>query len=266
MVFIVFAMPRSLRTAPTKSVRFDNSDGMVRTTQGRLVRRPPSPSPEPSPEPEPESEPEQQDEDEPSTESEPEAIAPITTELELRWVFENMKTGQNSTIVRMASWAPGNELREDYYFTVELNDLKRQVSNFYSTYIDDRADEWSSYSLRGVNAQVSHRGSARNPYHFALDYLECESLKAIYSKVKQLHLDGARDIRVLITQHARLQAKTPPPVVESQSQTSVSTTKPRSSQKRPRSETATERQNRGREAARDAKRLTGNSTTVIWDE
>lgn len=121
-----------------------------------------------------------------------------------------------------------------------------------------------------MSAIVSCRGTSKNPYHFSLDGGEdLDSYKSMYEKIKQLHSEKARDIRAIVSQYFKLhfRERTPQPgASQSQSQSQTPSSQPRSSQKRARAETATDRQNRAREAVRDVDRLTGNHTTAIWEE
>lgn len=259
---------------------------MTRDTAGRLSRATPTPQPRRRPRKSPvahksvedpptveeetgeegedtQSQSQVNDDDSTESEVEEEVMAPITTQVELQFILDNVKCNPAGKSIAMSCWLqPGNQIRVDARFRLELQDIKRMADDWASQYVFDHFEQWSSYQLREFSAVVFSRGNSKNPYRFALGEGEVETYKSLYSRVKQLHIDKAKDIRFIVSMYFRLREKTPE---LSQVQTTPQSSQ-RPGQKRPRSETATERQHRGRSASRDAERLTGNHVPEIFAE
>lgn len=182
--------PRTLRAAPAKTVRFDNSDGLIRNTLGRPVQRrsPAAARVQAEDDDEPSQREDEAGDDEAgesgsSTEEDVEVMPPIQTRIEVRWVLDKVREAFGTSI-KMGCWRqPDNELMEDFIFAVELNDIKQQSLTWCTTFVEDRSEQWAGYSLLGVSANVSHKGNARDPVHFALDYFEYKTLKSVYEQV-----------------------------------------------------------------------------------
>lgn len=270
---IVVDMPE-LRSKRSKSVRFDNSVGFATmpAPRGRLRRasKPTPPSnarlvtPPSTGEGATISQSVEAEGIEQSVIEERQVeIAPITTALELRRLVDNLRErlSTGSTYL-MSSWTqPGNIISDDIDLLIELTDLRYDCVKWADRYCSHR-DEWSSYQLREVSAEVSVKG-IRQPYGFDIDWEEAASLRAVYQKVRDLHYEGAKGVRLVVNCHIWLKSATPqlPEIQESQ----LSQPPPSAQKKRAR-ETVTEKQRRMNSTHRAAAIAVGNFVDQIFQE
>lgn len=263
----------SLRKQPAKSVRFrESAAGAVRTPKGRLVRSkqvdnaavveendsqqaPPDNEGESQRSPSADNNEEEEEEEEEGDT----VVAPITTALEVRRIVDNVRGLTPGTTVKMSCWnQPDNEISDDNILLREMCDLKFNCESWCDEYCSLR-DEWSGYTLREVDAEVTQKGQGRQPFRYDLNWYNISKYRRMYTKVRELHYEGAKGVRVIVNIHIWLKSATPP--------TQDSQTAPPSSQKkRARGETVTEKQTRMNQIDRDAARAIGNFVNDIWQE
>ncbi|KAK5081417.1 hypothetical protein PMZ80_011163 [Knufia obscura] len=223
-------------------------------------RTPPPPrrsTPEKSQEEDNQGEEEEEEDDSELLETEP----PITIMLEIKRIVANVKgrnTGAKTQV--MADWTQPNNSIDSVELVLELGNIKRDIEEWLVSWCGLHKGLYHArLNTINIHAEVSCRGITKDPFIFEIDYLEEATLQAVYEKVRALWREKAKDIRWIIIETFQARAKTPPPALASQST-------PDSSRKRTRSEGATERQGRWKQAQRDADRATGNHIGDIHQE
>lgn len=265
VVAVVIAMP-VLRQKPTSSVRFDNSTGFARPPK-RLTRLQCTSTPVPAVVEEEKAR-DGEGEDQQSSsqeESEEEIVAPVTTELELRWLIDNDNENGDtaSTTMRMTGWQqPHNVIADDNVLSTELVSIRQNCLDWCNKYISRRS-EWASYSLCETNAEVSIKDQSERPYLFDLEYDKIATYRLLYERVRKLHYEGVKGVRVVLTSYIRLKQATP---VQQASQSQPLQPPISSQRKRPRAETAAERRDRIDQTYRDVARVTGDFVDEIFQE